>query len=81
MEAAGIESGADFAATTDNDSLSEYPEQPRAANALHGCDAGCPYTSRIDAELQMVMEAWNTLPAAIRAAVVALVASQERAAE
>lgn len=60
---------------------SESSSDPCAANALHGCDAKCLRASPIDAELQSVMDTWDLLPTAIRAAVLALVASQQRTAE
>ena len=78
FQAAGIEPVADLDATDEDITVSEISNRSGAANALHGSDAKCHRVSPVDADLQNVIDAWDTLPAAIKAAILAIVASQER---
>jgi len=51
-------------------------EECRAARALHADCPGCLGLASLDTDLQRVIAAWGGLPVAIRAAITALIASQ-----
>ena len=48
-----------------------------AANALHAGGSSCLWMERVDAELQRVIEAWPSISMPIKAAILALINSQE----
>jgi hypothetical protein len=77
MEAGGIEPPRETDATDVCNCVCENLADPCAANALHSCGSNCHNLSLFDAELQLVILAWNRLPMPIRNAIMGLVHSQE----
>lgn len=77
MEAAGIESGGSCSVSGDTEVGYANCQVCGAANALQPGGNGCRSVSPIDADLQAVIKAWDTLPVAIRKAIIAMIDSQE----
>jgi hypothetical protein len=71
----GFEPTLDNAITTESRSSCENCLSVHAALALHGGSSNCLSLASIDADLNEVLAAWEQLPQAIRAAIMALVGS------
>jgi hypothetical protein len=77
VEAAGIEPALEFDATGKLPCGCVFCQECRAALALHSWRPQWLELAFDDADLQRVLDSWGLLPAAIRRAVLALIASQE----
>lgn len=73
----GIEPPLESDATNNQPGGCEFCIDPGAANALHSCGPNCHSLAAFDADLHLVIEAWEGLSDAIRRAVIGLVRSQE----
>lgn len=78
MEAAGIEPGTNIDATRVAESDYAICPECGAAYALHGSGSNLHELSPLDADLQEVISAWDTLSMELRKALWAIVASQQR---
>jgi hypothetical protein len=72
VEAAGIEPVDDFDATAEPLCDCENCQQCRAAYALHSECFKSHFLASLDTDLQNVIESWEGVPVAIRAAINAL---------
>jgi len=77
VEDRGLEPLAEFDASANCISTSADYQAGCAARALHSGGLNCPCVASLDADLQFVIAAWDGLPAAIRRAALALIATQE----
>ena len=75
-QAAGFEPATSSEATANCESGCVERQHRSAALALHSGGSDCHCVVSLDADLQRVIAAWDGLPAAIRKATLALIASQ-----
>jgi hypothetical protein len=73
--AEGFEPDGDFDATTDGDRRCDFCQGWRAASALQTDGSDRCNLSSFSSDLQQIVAAWETLPTAIRKAILALVGS------
>jgi hypothetical protein len=73
VESARIELASCAESSLDRDCGCDKCDHPRAARALHSGGPNCHFLASLDPDLQRVIEAWDSLPEAIRRATLALI--------